>query len=141
LFVAAPRIISWILGKMGIHLQTSDIEDEAIIDYTIDGHTLRIRHTTPGTIILGNKLELNVFYDGQKKIAEYFDLTIDEVMQRITSGQASFEFTVIEHQESVKYSVLLASIPTIELQEIPHLQVFRNGVPLEEYIAELGGAQ
>ncbi|MHA1908862.1 MAG: ABC transporter permease [Candidatus Thorarchaeota archaeon] len=140
LFIAAPRIISWILGKMGIQLQAT--EDEVVsIDYSIKEHNLRIQHTSPGTVLLGNKLEISVFYDGEKKIGDIINLSDEAMIQAIDSGQTSYEFSVDEDQESVTYRVLVASVPTVEVQEKTSIQVFRNGIPLEEFIAEIGGAQ
>ncbi|MFW9849214.1 MAG: ABC transporter permease [Candidatus Thorarchaeota archaeon] len=141
LFVAAPRIISWMLGKAGIQLRATDAEEDVIIDHVIDSHVLRIRHSTPGRILLGNILELHIYYDGERKVAEYLDLTDEAIMDLITSGQASYEFSVEENQESVKYTILLSRVPTIEVKETPTIKVYRNGVLLGEDIAEVGGAQ
>jgi len=140
LFVAAPRIINWILGKMGIELSTIEIEEEVIIDYSINNHSLRIRYSTPGRVLLENKLEIEAFYDGESKISEIFDLSDESMMDKISTGQALYEFTLKEDQEDVTYGVMIVSIPSVELQDTPNLKIFRNQIPLEDYLTETGGA-
>lgn len=138
LFVAAPRIISWILGKMGIHLETTDVVEHVTLDYSVDAHNLRIRHSTPSTVLLGNKLDLYVFYDGEEKIEETLDLSNQTMIDSITEGRARYEFTVTEHQESVTYRVVITRIPS-DIDESVSVQVFRNDILLEEYLMETGG--